>query len=536
MKEKLILGDQNLMKAVASLAQRSEKRFDTKKVIETFVDSGILAQIINNNDQIIFGRRGTGKTHILQVVANEYSKEANNTVVFIDGRTLGSTSQFTDVSSPLSHRCTALFRDVLSILHDNLLTHIINVPAQEDKVNQALYSLDNLNRVMNEPIENKKEGIISNIQKNVIKNSDNIGGSIKLKTGVEINASIQNTESKDIEKQTEYKVEIEDKVRFPSLQNVFDDILTKANTRLIILFDEWSSLPNEVQPYLAEFLRRSLLPSKHIILKIASLEYRSRFRFEDSDQKVGFELGSDITANIDIDDYYVFDRNPEQITEIMADVLYKHINSETPKNYLNKKLGITSGKSLVAKLFTQRETFKELVRASEGVIRDLINIFSMAYFDCERRERQNIELKSIEQAAGEWFETDKERNLDQKLHKILSRIVDKVIGQRKARAFLVERELEKHTIIQQLSDLRIIHCIKRGWADKDNPGRRYSVFTLDYGTYVGLKNTSRQPELDLEELKDNEKESDRIVPFNDKRSIRRIILTENMLDTEMIIP
>jgi hypothetical protein len=33
----------------------------------------------------------------------------------------------------------------------------------------------------------------------------------------------------------------------------------------------------DVQPYLAEFLRRSPLPLSNVAIKIASLEYRSRF-------------------------------------------------------------------------------------------------------------------------------------------------------------------------------------------------------------------------------------------------------------------
>jgi hypothetical protein len=97
---------------------------------------------------------------------------------------------------------------------------------------------------------------------------------------------------------------------------------------------------------------------------------------------------------------------------------------------------------------------------------------------------------------------------------------------------MIERDLEQHQIIQQLSDLRIIHLIKRGYADKDNPGRRYNIYTLDYGTYVDLKHTSKQPELDLFSTMDGDELSQRVVPFDDKRSIRRIILTKEILDRD----
>ena len=50
---------------------------------------------------------------------------------------------------------------------------------------------------------------------------------------------------------------------------------------------------------------------------------------------------------------------------------------------------------------------------------------------------------------------------------------------------------------------------------------------MDYGTYVDLIGTSKQPQLDFLE----EAESvDLVVPFDDKRSIRRIILDERVLE------
>ncbi|WP_298912057.1 hypothetical protein [uncultured Nostoc sp.] len=77
--------------------------------------------------------------------------------------------------------------------------------------------------------------------------------------------------------------------------------------------------------------------------------------------------------------------------------------------------------------------------------------------------------------------------------------------------------------------------MQRGYADKDNPGVRYNIYTLDYGTYVDLINTSKQPDLQLsldfgEEYKlEDEYSEDRVVPFDDKRSIRKVILTDSIL-------
>src|SRR5690606_17166103 len=103
----------------------------------------------------------------------------------------------------------------------------------------------------------------------------------------------------------------EDKIVFPDLQRSLARVLALANTRLFVLVDEWSSLPQDVQPYLAEFLKRGLLPLQDATIKISALEYRCRFFQRQNDQVLGFELGADVATAPDLDDYFVYDRNPD---------------------------------------------------------------------------------------------------------------------------------------------------------------------------------------------------------------------------------
>jgi hypothetical protein len=292
------------------------------------------------------------------------------------------------------------------------------------------------------------------------------------------------------------------------------------------LLDEWSAIPIDIQPYLAEFIRKGILPVTKIVIKIASLEYRSSFSLIEGRNRIGFELGSDIAVTQDLDDSYVYDRNPTRIMELYSNILYRHISLGLEPGYLKKRYKAAGGRTLIRKLFTDVKTFVELSRAAEGVIRDLINIFGLAYAIAQRNARSKIDKKSIIEAARQWFEQDKAQNLDQKLQYILSRIIHEVIGTRKARSFMLPRELEKHEIIQRLFDARVLHHVMRGYSDPDNSGIRYNVYNLDYGTYVDLIGTTRQPEIVFEPEK-GEKEI--VVPIDDKRSIRRIILKEETL-------
>jgi hypothetical protein len=269
------------------------------------------------------------------------------------------------------------------------------------------------------------------------------------------------------------------------------------------------------------------------VIKIASLEYRSRFSESSDTAVLGFELGADIATAPELDDYYVYDRNQEQILELYEDILHRHLTVELPENYLQEKHRISSGTELVGHLFTGRSVFQELSRAAEGVVRDLLNIFTLACFDANRRRRPTLDRSSVTGAARQWFEQDKSQLLDDEMHEVLRSIVNEVIGRRKARSFLVPRELERHRMIQKLFDARVLHLVQRGYADKDNPGQRYNIYAVDYGTYVDLLGTSSQPQLELELFVRPKSEGNQLlVPFDDKRSIRQIILSREHLETE----
>jgi hypothetical protein len=516
--------DAELTKAVATIPQRSERQSDLQKLVGAFVDVGIMPQVRNVNNQVIYGRRGTGKTHVLKVLSSELASAKSNAVCYIDGRTLGSTSQFTDASIPMSVRCMALFRDILGEIHNTLLDHLITLaPAAADA---ALDELSSLAGISTEQVSSMTAQSID--QRGLTRATEKAAGELSLGSSVakaELRSDREHSDER--ETKTSYKVTYEDKIIFPSVSYHLKQLLGSTHSNLFILLDEWSSLPLDVQPYLAEFFKRAFLPLASVTVKIASLEYRSDFGHPSPTGLIGFEMGADVSAALDIDDYYVYDRNPERITNAFSDMLFKHLRNELSPSYLDE-LGIKDGLELASRLFSERAVFEELVRASEGVARDLINIFSKAYFIAHRKGKEKIERSAILEAARQWFEQDKETNLDDHLRLVLRRIIDQVIGDKKARSFLLSRDLSNNPVVQRLFDLRVLHLVQRGYADKDRPGVRYDIYTLDYGTYVDLLNTSKRPDLGFLAMEDPDP-VEFIVPFDDKRSIRRIILTESTL-------
>ena len=69
------------------------------------------------------------------------------------------------------------------------------------------------------------------------------------------------------------------RIHFGRVGDVFSRLMKVLNgKRLWILLDEWSVIPLELQPYLADLIRRSLFPVQGITVKIGAIEKRSKFQ------------------------------------------------------------------------------------------------------------------------------------------------------------------------------------------------------------------------------------------------------------------
>ena len=107
--------------AFVLIAKRAERQAD--EVLErTFVDFGSVSTLLSSVDhQVIFGRRGTGKTHLLTVHRRALVARGE-TAIQLDMRNLGSAGGiYNDPSLPISLRATRLLIDILADIHERLL-------------------------------------------------------------------------------------------------------------------------------------------------------------------------------------------------------------------------------------------------------------------------------------------------------------------------------------------------------------------------------------------------------------------------------
>lgn len=501
--------------------QRRAEQGDPVVLVQTFVDVGPLFTLLSSADhQVLYGRRGTGKTHALHYLKAQV-EDRGDTAAFIDLRTVGSSGGiYGDPGLPLAERGTRLVSDVLAQLIEHLMTYVVEQAEHGGvDVTAAMRLLDRLDEAaVDVRVTGEREQETVGESEQTETSAARAGANLSIREA-KLGASLGATEvathrsrSRDLMRGVERH-----HVHFGQVSSILRRLVESLPARrLWVILDEWVAIPLELQPLLADLIKRALLPVQGVTVKIAAIEQRSAFRVERPGDYLGFELGADIQADVDLDDYMVFENDAEKAKEFFRELLYRHVR------VLMMDEGIGSPPANATELqrtaFTQRTAMDDFVRAAEGVPRDAINILRIA---AQRADRDPIAVEHVRAAARRWYLGDKEKDIPEDAKVLLHWIVDKVIGERRARAFLLEQRDRNDPLIATLYDARVLHVMKRGVAAQDRAGVRFDVYAIDYGCYVELINTAKAPE----GLYQSGDEGEWVeVPANDYRSIRRAIL------------
>jgi hypothetical protein len=398
-----MLSSPDIQHAISAIKLRAERQEFDAHLLTTFVDPGITARVANDNNQIIYGRRGTGKTHLLHVLRRVFAQKTGTLPVLIDLDRLGD-SRVVDrkAQRPAAKRVTDLFRDVLLVLHAELLDYA-TLPST-DIAEDANRDLDAFAEAITGAIMQPQAISISDQMTTSRTESDT--ASMRLSFSPELSVGGATSAANADQSRVAMKADLLDQILFGDLTNTLDRVLDAMGLkRLVLLIDEWPSVAWDTQPLLAEFVRRCFSKNPRVTVKIASIEYRSNF-FEllPHNAVLGFELGSDITPALELDDLFVFDRNNDQALAAFAELVYRHLAAElevdayfeqfgdppaterravvteilrrlqTPDRYLNRVHGVMNADELTFALFAGPRVFRELVRAAEGVARDFISV------------------------------------------------------------------------------------------------------------------------------------------------------------------
>ncbi len=456
---------------------RRAESADRSTLAMTFVAAGSFSAVLHSTDhQILYGRRGTGKTHAL-LYLSDLIEHRGDVSVYLDLRTIGSVGgMYTDCNLSAAVRGTHLLVDTLEAIHEQLLS--VAFEREVGDQNGLLVALDALAEAAT-AVE-----VVGEVERET-----KFGGSAESSVGVELivspNAKVSATRRRSATAESRLRrTGIEQHhVVFGPLSRALKGITSALGpARLWLLLDEWSSVPLDLQPLLADLLRRSILPTGGITIKIAAIERRSQFsQPSPCGDYVGIEVGADAASAVSLDDSMIFDNVRNRAQGFFAQLLFNHASARLGAMIPQPPRDV---ESFLEATF-RRNAFPELVRAAEGVPRDAINIAALA---AQHAHEARIDLPDVRRAARDWYLRDKQTaiNTNAAGRQMLRLLIDEVVGRRHSRIFLLDQLAARHETIDELYDARLLHVLRRGIADRKNPGTLYDGFAIDYGCYVGL--------------------------------------------------
>ena len=304
------------------------------------------------------------------------------------------------------------------------------------------------------------------------------GADLGIGDKTQVSSSVESTDN----------ITYEDKINLASVNRMLNTLVSELSERFYLLLDEWSSIPMDVQPYLASLIKRGILPASSITVKIAALEFRSNFLYGKNGNPIGMEIGADIATTPTLDSYYRFEYSGAELENDFSEMLYLHISSELDFHYLRKQHRVSDGATMMDTIF-EEGAFNTLAQASEGVIRDLINIFIISFTRANKprfdKKLNKISAILIYESAKQWFERDKSQALDPDIIGKYNGIIQISISRNKNRYFLVPSDLAEKTTLDRLVDLRILHLVsKKFGVMKADSIETFDVYSIDFGSYA----------------------------------------------------
>ncbi|WP_149180942.1 hypothetical protein [Streptomyces sp. TRM49041] len=467
---------------IARMSSRAEN-LDPRGLEKAFVEVEQITDALRCRDnQILYGRRGTGKTHTFYHLANQLDAD-DELIVNLDLRRLGSNGGlYSDDSETISLRGTQLLIDILESIHDELYMRAVSDGRFDGLLNVVDSFLDASTRV-------EVKGEVSESEESARDTTSESGGRASLQMGTKsgLQAAFEASDksaSKEAVKKSRQRTGIElPRVLFGPLGRAAEDICEAIKPhRVWLLLDEWNAIPIALQPVVADMLRRTFFPSRGWVVKIGAIERRSSFYLQrpGSTDYIGLEPSSDTGASLILDEHLQAAAG-DAARLFFAELIFRHMKVVLAE--LGKGMPYASADALISDL-CQPGAFGELVRAAEGIPRDAIQLIGMA---ARFAGRSKVQRGHVREAAQKHFMTDKEIKISQNKSalSLWRRIQGEVVAERRSRTFLVKRTREKTpTSLQDLHDARLIHLIQPGLPVKGSRGVTYDGYAVDYGSYV----------------------------------------------------
>lgn len=421
-----------------------------------YVDvSGHLERFRSKQHQIVFGRRGSGKSCLFVHFLNDENASNGILPIYIEGDELKRLT-YPDLLVRLLLR---IFESMPSA--SKTWRKWLRIP------NSVQRNIDDLRKVLSQAEEAQVR--------------QTIGRSSERGSGIEKGpAKVHGKSSDSQEKQSEFKEQKLDHLeRYltdykKSLSKALDDSRYES---AFILLDDYYLIPRNRQPDVIDYLHR-LLRGTNFYLKIGTVRHRTSI-IRNDEQTIGVELHQDV-EEINLD------RTLEDL--------------EATSEYLGEMLtalSYTAGVDNPKETLFNPDAFHALVLASGGVPRDFLNIFVEAISAANAEDQDRwLTPTYIWKGASRLSYRTKLNNLKEEassdsspLEKVYQDIISFCLREKKKTAFLVSQEQAQklfsvHELILQLMDFKLIHVVEPDTSAASGRKGRFEAYTLDFSLFM----------------------------------------------------
>jgi hypothetical protein len=467
-----------------ALRRRADRSPDREQLHSAFVEADYFSPASEPDSMVLFGRRGAGKTHTL-LELDHVVRFAGNIPIYVDMRRLGSNSGiYENPENPFGTRASRLLIDLIEVIHENLFQLSVSSDNEDFDLAKLGPALDDLGEASTQIRVN---GTISVMQGgsarvNRVTSKKAAARIARDKPGLEFSTSGTRDQTEEDTFALTREGTEEFYIHLGSLEGAIERVCCALEGRsLWLLIDEWSeAIPYELQPVLADMLRRTFMRFPYITVKIMAIEHRSNFR-EPTGRGgyVGLELGSDTAETVSLDESLTIGEDAAQTVEFVRMLLCGHFVA-VAKERNNPELSLLTFDRIIQSSFHET-AFTTMVHASEGNPRDAMNLVSKAARAAGHRV---IARRDVLKAANEYFWNTKykniegERNLENLFQELLKRSLE-----RGRRTFLVARTDQRRPLYNKLYDQRLIHLLKSGIRSPGD-GTAFDGYAIDFGSYA----------------------------------------------------
>jgi hypothetical protein len=467
----------------------------TTEGVQFFVEPAedALRRATSRRHHIVFGRRGSGKSSLLQKAAADLTCERRpmawvdleafkghsypDLLISVLIKTLEEFKSWLETAATAPANKASLWNKYFGGKPSRppfdkkaCAALIVTISSHLDELKRQLHSADDAEiQTSQEDGATSRNTVAAKISGGLHTSAASLSSSFE--GGVEQGASAQ---SKQTESFRRSKVEFLRR-HVMDFQAVFREMSKISDGDSFLFLDDLYHLRRQEQPLVVDYLH-SIAKGNRLWLKTGTIKHRSSWYVHGSPPQ-GMKLGDDadeIDLDLTLEKY-----------SLAKEFLRKILQNLARNVGLSDKLDFLTDTGL-----------DRLVLASGGVARDFLAILRRSVTAARERASERVGAEDVNVGAGEYEPTkreefkrdiydDEESSLDQVFQNVRQFCLDTA----NSNCFLIDKELRSKDVdgVHELVDLKLLHLIRSRVTVNTRQGRIFEAYMLDLSQYAGAR-------------------------------------------------